>query len=1053
VNEEGFKKWLQARDLAQNSISTRMAAVRGIENVLPELGVLQDDLDAAYEHDSLESARAALQKLKVDAEHGGENYRVLLPDSDSPVSRLENYIAWLGNYRSFKDGITDSGRTADRIRQYVLDNYIDPARERGDPSASIKVRDVHDALSLVQNWANVSQALAGPKFQALANLPAPSREGAEASPATVFTFDLRSSNFSMETVERELVRRFGTPITSAKKMVAYRLLDGREIALDRDRPPAQLWVEATESVPDTFNPQTYDREKGRHSGLPSRLSHSPPSGQESRQVAVVRVASMSELHNLLDWYSKSSSKLNRDRLEQYKRAFLARYSDFEPAGFATKAGGYFAEERAYKDVLIERAQDALTSMAHQDDAAVGGRFLDILTGQVGAPSNLLGWRTDAHIKTIRAQHPGELEREAGRLVRAEDVNAAIPAFVDRTWPMLQEGQPSKPYSVSRNLSTMLAALAHPAKAYGINSDPIARTARELTGDQILSWKNPLTPQEYAGVLELAEAIRAVMVSAWGWQPRDLWDVQGFVWAVNRRDSLQLDNESEELGLMNLAPSPTNLILYGPPGTGKTFATAREAVTLCNGAAPERREDLMEEYARLAASGRIEFVTFHQSYSYEEFVEGLRPVQGDEGSVGFQLLPEMGAFRRIARRAETSTGTGTSDFKIGDRRVFKMSIGQAADPDDAYLFEEALNGGYTLLGFGDIDWTDPRFEDREAIIEAYKKLESGKGKPEPTAVSGRVQCPYIFRNWMREGDLVIVSKGNSLFRAIGVVTGGYQYVPRESRIYSHRRAVDWLWRDRDGVPVEEIYSKGFTQKSIYLLTHTDLNIPALERYIASQQASADGAPEPFVLIIDEINRANISKVFGELITLLEADKRVGAQNELKVRLPYSRDMFGVPANLHVIGTMNTADRSIALLDTALRRRFQFRELMPDPDVLAEASEASGVNLVKLLTSFNERIEYLFDREHQIGHAYFIGCQSKSDIDDVMRHKIIPLLAEYFYEDWTKVAAVLGDANGAGQFLERIVLKPPAGFDADDGSEPRYRWSIKVPFGDARYEAFQ
>jgi 5-methylcytosine-specific restriction protein B len=165
------------------------------------------------------------------------------------------------------------------------------------------------------------------------------------------------------------------------------------------------------------------------------------------------------------------------------------------------------------------------------------------------------------------------------------------------------------------------------------------------------------------------------------------------------------------------------------------------------------------------------------------------------------------------------------------------------------------------------------------------------------------------------------------------------------------------------------------------------------------------------------------------------------------------MFGVPANLHVIGTMNTADRSIALLDTALRRRFQFRELMPDPDVLAEASEASGVNLVKLLTSFNERIEYLFDREHQIGHAYFIGCQSKSDIDDVMRHKIIPLLAEYFYEDWTKVAAVLGDANGAGQFLERIVLKPPAGFDADDGSEPRYRWSIKVPFGDARYEAFQ
>ena len=309
----------------------------------------------------------------------------------------------------------------------------------------------------------------------------------------------------------------------------------------------------------------------------------------------------------------------------------------------------------------------------------------------------------------------------------------------------------------------------------------------------------------------------------------------------------------------------NLILYGPPGTGKTYSTAEKAIELCGEQVPLKRDELMEKYKRLRNEGRIEFVTFHQSMSYEDFVEGRQPETGADGdnssSGGFQLRTVPGIFRRIATEA----------------------------------------------------WEN----------------------------------------------------GN----------------------------------------------------------------------------------KPFVLIIDEINRANISKVFGELITLLEPDKRLGQKNELKVRLPYSCEEFGVPSNLHIVATMNTADRSIALLDTALRRRFRFKEMMPETWRLKESAAkwdgADSLDLQKVLNTLNERIEYLYDREHQIGHAYFMDCISKEDLDAVMRDKVIPLLAEYFFEDWGKVAAVLGDAalrdGEEGGFFKRLDLKAPPGVE-NDYVQKRSRWQL-------------
>ena len=319
--------------------------------------------------------------------------------------------------------------------------------------------------------------------------------------------------------------------------------------------------------------------------------------------------------------------------------------------------------------------------------------------------------------------------------------------------------------------------------------------------------------------------------------------------------------------------PTNLILYGPPGTGKTYRTAQEAVRLCGEAVPQDRDELMQRYEELSEEGRIRFVTFHQSFSYEEFVEGLRP--------------------------ET----------------------------DSNREQEGPAGGFRL---------DP--------------------------------VPGIFR---------------------------------------------------------------------------ELCAVAGEAMEAAAEPDRTGAPQQFVLIIDEINRANVSKVFGELITLIEPDKRLGMHNALKVRLPYSKREFGVPANLHIIGTMNTADRSIALLDTALRRRFRFEEIAPDPDLLGTVD---GIDLRAVLRAMNRRIEYLVDRDHRIGHAFFINCETKADVDAAMRDKVIPLLQEYFFDDWNRLAAVLGEKKDkGGNFLDCEKLHDPMG----EGRDPVNSWRVRPSFDEGAY----
>jgi len=209
----------------------------------------------------------------------------------------------------------------------------------------------------------------------------------------------------------------------------------------------------------------------------------------------------------------------------------------------------------------------------------------------------------------------------------------------------------------------------------------------------------------------------------------------------------------------------------------------------------------------------------------------------------------------------------------------------------------------------------------------------------------------------------------------------------------------------------------------------------------QRAEKDPANH-YAIFIDEINRGNISKIFGELITLIELDKRVTPDGKgMRARLPYSKEEFGVPANLSIIGTMNTADRSIAFIDIALRRRFQFREMMPNLDLIAEKvgenGVVDGVNVRELLHKINRRIEFLYDRDHMIGHSYFLNCSNLEHLKIALLQSIIPLLQEYFYGDWEKICLVLGcgtNGNGGGVKnqspiirAERLVEKEVLGLD--------------------------
>ncbi|MFQ1638064.1 AAA family ATPase [Aeromonas veronii] len=520
---------------------------------------------------------------------------------------------------------------------------------------------------------------------------------------------------------------------------------------------------------------------------------------------------------------------------------------------------------------------------------------------------------------------------------------------------------------------------------------------------------------------------------------------------NRPVGAPLVPQKSETNIMNDLV-PLNQILFGPPGTGKTYNTINKALAILDpecwslydkDESPEARKALKARFDELVKEGRIDFVTFHQSFSYEDFVEGIRAESdGDSGQLTYDVVD--GVFKRMcdAVAAKVTRSGSNEAMTLEGRRVWKMSLGNTKG-DDAHIFDDCIEEGVIRLGYGGAhDYS--KCKSRE---EVQALLEQSTGKID-NAYDYTVTSVMTLVNRMKIGDLVVVTDGNFKFRAIGEITGDYRsdvhYEGDDS--YAQVRPVKWLCQFSPSLPCGELINGRFSQMTLYELKAPTLipeKLLALVNATASQagsQSEAGATPSnKRVLIIDEINRGNVSRIFGELITLIEPSKRAGASEALTTTLPYSKRPFSVPDNLYLIGTMNTADRSLAGLDIALRRRFVFEEMPPRAELLDGVvieDEEHKVDVGRLLHTLNQRIEVLLDRDHCLGHAYFMPLKATAkptlaQLGYIFQHQILPLLQEYFFEDWQRIAWVLNDHRKSR--AEAMFLTPP-------------KLDIKTLFGD-------
>ena len=534
--------------------------------------------------------------------------------------------------------------------------------------------------------------------------------------------------------------------------------------------------------------------------------------------------------------------------------FFKQDQDLQDFKSFEQPGEYFQNrELTYKQELSEQFKSLGSKLLEEENGTFLDEFHNLLKAKLEKSNfvqNLVNWRgiqeffklisSDQNAKTLLTHLIREL------IQKADAENDEVWLAVDNLINYLRESK--LPAAQTKIWPTLILFLWRPERFVFIKPTFMDSVLKRLDFEK-LGQGVPLNGKLYRRVMEDLSQVRKGLAEL---KPRDYIDVQSFLWHVKDLENKRSDVKPIEESLPSSKPEavqdlPTNLILYGPPGTGKTYTLSQEYF-------PGYMEGTIKRY---------EFVTFHQSYSYEEFVEGIRPTLGNQSE-----------------------------------------------------------------SHGDVSY--------------------------------------------------VLSKG--IFRRI------------------------------------------------------------------CERASVDKSAR-YALFIDEINRGNISKIFGELITLIEEDKREGATNELSVVLPYSGEEFKVPGNLDIYGAMNTADRSLTHIDTALRRRFIFKELVPRPDLLKSVQLSdTEINLESMLSSINQRIEAVFDREHMIGHAYFLKGRGESvngkELPTIFQTKIIPLLTEYFFDDWEKVRVVLADDRTNDRSAQFVTQAEVSEEIVSSGSSSMYKYTYRL-----------